>query len=51
MTEPMTGQLCVYCAAKAETVEYIVPLDKGGRDDPTNTVAVCLKCEQWQGSE
>ena len=35
---------CVYCAAKAETIDHVVPRSRGGRHVWTNVVAACRKC-------
>ena len=29
------------------TVHYIVPLEKGGTDDPRNTIALCKECSRY----
>lgn len=44
---------CYYCGVKmiqqrgkpnSQTVDHVVPLDKGGRNSPDNLVIACLKC-------
>lgn len=42
------GHACRYCGAAAPdarlTVDHVVPVALGGRDDPTNLVAACVDC-------
>lgn len=44
-------ELCVYCGDEAETVDHIIPLMKGGTDDPLNLVAACGKCNYAFGDK
>ncbi len=37
---------CVYCNARADTIDHLVPSSKGGKSTWTNTVAACFKCNQ-----
>lgn len=39
------GGMCAYCLiAKADTLDHVVPLCKGGDHDITNVVPACRKC-------
>ena len=40
---------CVYCGAKAEEIEHIVPKSKGGTDSLYNLVIACKKCNKLKG--
>lgn len=40
---------CVYCDARASTVDHVVPQARGGRDEWTNLVAACAPCNQDKG--
>jgi 5-methylcytosine-specific restriction endonuclease McrA len=35
---------CGYCGEKANTVDHILPISRGGRNTWTNTVAACHSC-------
>ena len=38
------GRECYWCGMDASTVDHIIPVAKGGTDDPENLVAACRKC-------
>lgn len=39
------GALCAYCGARAKlTRDHVVPLSRGGRDEPCNVVPACQPC-------
>jgi 5-methylcytosine-specific restriction endonuclease McrA len=38
------GYRCAYCGAWADTVDHIVPKNRGGTDVESNLVACCRKC-------
>ena len=40
---------CVYCGAKAEEIEHIVPKSKGETDSLYNLVIACKKCNKLKG--
>lgn len=46
---------CQYCGAKAPDtalhVEHIVPVAKGGANDPENLCAACIRCNTGKGVE
>jgi 5-methylcytosine-specific restriction endonuclease McrA len=44
------GHLCGYCDARADTIDHIVPRSRGGRNEWTNVVAACAKCNHRKGS-
>jgi 5-methylcytosine-specific restriction endonuclease McrA len=35
---------CAYCGDEANTVDHVIPISKGGTDDPLNLVAACNRC-------
>ncbi len=40
---------CVYCAVKADTIDHVVPRSRGGRNEWTNVVAACARCNHRKG--
>lgn len=38
------GHRCVYCGARAETIDHVVPRSRGGGHSWENCVACCTKC-------
>jgi len=40
---------CVYCALRADTVDHVVPRSRGGRNEWTNVVAACARCNHRKG--
>jgi len=43
---------CIYCGTKSElTLEHILPLSRGGLDEPENAVWVCKKCNSSKGGK
>lgn len=42
---------CGYCNRKAETIDHIIPLSKGGKSTFINTVAACHKCNSRKGDK
>ena len=43
------SRVCCYCGAPATTVDHVVPLSRGGRNDWLNTVAACRPCNNRKG--
>jgi 5-methylcytosine-specific restriction endonuclease McrA len=41
---------CVYCAVRADTIDHVVPRSRGGRNEWTNVVAACARCNHRKGS-
>jgi 5-methylcytosine-specific restriction endonuclease McrA len=46
---------CEYCGIRGAkhidlTIDHVVPLIKGGRDDESNMACVCYQCNQDKGS-
>ncbi len=39
-----TGQSCIYCGKKSESIDHINPLSKGGVSITNNCVPACLSC-------
>lgn len=44
------GGECLYCGAKAKTVDHLTPVARGGRNVRANLVAACLGCNLRKGS-
>jgi 5-methylcytosine-specific restriction endonuclease McrA len=44
-------QPCAYCGAKAEQIDHIIPLARGGRHAIGNLAPSCTKCNQSKGSK
>ena len=47
----MHDYLCVYCGDEANTVDHVIPINKGGTDDPMNLVAACGRCNYTFGDK
>jgi len=45
------GYCCQYCGSEnATTVDHVIPISKGGTDDPENLVAACSRCNYSKGN-
>ena len=44
------GYLCQYCGADANTVDHVLPVSKGGTDEPDNLLAACNRCNSSRGN-
>ena len=42
---------CVYCGDYADTVDHVIPVEKGGFDSLDNLVACCLTCNSKWGTK
>jgi 5-methylcytosine-specific restriction endonuclease McrA len=40
---------CVYCMVRADTIDHVVPRSRGGRNEWTNVVAACARCNHRKG--
>jgi 5-methylcytosine-specific restriction endonuclease McrA len=40
---------CVYCGARADTLDHVVPRSRGGHHEWTNVVAACARCNHRKG--
>jgi hypothetical protein len=40
----MHDNCCAYCGDEAYTVDHVIPVNKGGTDQPENLVAACGRC-------
>jgi len=47
----MHDYMCVYCGDEANTVDHVVPMNKGGMDNIENLVAACAKCNYGFGDK
>lgn len=43
------GYRCVYCNAKADSADHILPTALGGEESPRNLVAACQPCNSTKG--
>lgn len=46
---PIRGE-CWYCGSPASTWDHVVPVSKGGSDDPSNLAPACLTCNASKGN-
>jgi hypothetical protein len=44
------GKRCVYCGARAKTVDHVIPKSKGGRFHEYNLVAACHACNNGKAA-
>ena len=47
----MHDYCCAYCGDEANTVDHVIPMSKGGTDDPNNLVAACSNCNYKLGNK
>jgi 5-methylcytosine-specific restriction endonuclease McrA len=38
------GYQCFWCGEEANTCDHVIPVARGGSDDPDNLVAACKRC-------
>lgn len=38
------SSICAYCGGHANTVDHVIPVNAGGKEDMGNLVAACLTC-------
>lgn len=44
------GWKCLKCGSTEElTIDHVIPISKGGRNDPDNAQALCLNCNVQKG--
>ena len=43
--------MCVYCGDEANSVDHVIPVEKGGMDNIENLVAACLLCNSSLGTK
>ena len=43
------GHTCVYCRAKADTIDHVRPRSRGGQHQWSNVVAACARCNHRKG--
>jgi 5-methylcytosine-specific restriction endonuclease McrA len=43
------GHRCAYCAARADTIDHVLPRSRGGSHTWTNVVAACARCNHRKG--
>lgn len=45
------GGLCAYCKdAPGNTTDHVIPLARGGNNDPENVVPACRRCNSSKGN-
>jgi 5-methylcytosine-specific restriction endonuclease McrA len=42
--EVLSGDPCSYCGARADTIDHVDPVSRGGRHDWKNLTAACRRC-------
>lgn len=42
---------CKYCGARATSIDHVVPVSKGGTNDPFNLVPACRSCNSSKGDK
>lgn len=42
---------CVYCGNEATQADHIIPKSLGGKDELSNLVAACLRCNSTKGNK
>lgn len=46
------GQRCAYCGTLAKlTVDHVIPVSRGGKDEPSNVVPACSSCNSSKGTK
>ncbi len=41
---------CHYCGREGHEVDHLIPIARGGTDDPANLVAACRSCNARKGA-
>lgn len=44
------SKFCVYCGAKAQTADHLIPRSRGGHDGYKNLAPACYACNQEKGN-
>ncbi len=42
---------CAYCPSEGKTIDHVVPLARGGRDEISNLVPACKACNSSKGAK
>ncbi|OKI71401.1 HNH endonuclease [Streptomyces sp. MJM1172] len=45
------GSACAYCGKRAEHLDHVVPLSRGGEDVESNMVPACAPCNLSKGAK
>lgn len=45
----LTGQTCIYCGQRSESIDHIFPRSRGGLSTTENCVPACLSCNGHKG--
>jgi len=45
------GHRCAYCDRGADTIDHVIPRSRGGRNEWTNVVAACARCNHRKGDK
>lgn len=44
LAQSLYGQPCHWCGRTADTADHLIPLSRGGTNDPENVVPACRSC-------
>lgn len=44
------GHICIFCDKKATTVDHLLPVSRGGKNEWLNTAAACQPCNAKKGN-
>lgn len=47
----LIGKPCVKCGKPADTVDHIIPMSRGGTNDPDNLQPMCWDCNRRKGAK
>jgi 5-methylcytosine-specific restriction endonuclease McrA len=46
----LRGQPCHWCGKPGNTVDHLMPISRGGTNDPSNLVSACAHCNEARGN-
>ena len=47
----LTGQRCIYCGQRSESIDHVLPQSRGGLSTTSNCVPACLACNGLKGDD
>lgn len=42
---------CAYCGNPGTSIDHVIPISKGGKDDSSNVVPACRRCNSSKGAK